>query len=512
MIDRRHFLTGGAAALGGAAFTLRAHGGPLQVADLAPSGLPWSGLATSLPEEHDYRPVVEGTLPKGLRGSLYRNGPGLFERGGERKRSVLDGDGMLQCFDFGDDGVRFRNRFTRTEKYREEEASGRYSYATWTTRAPGGRLANLFATSMGNQAGVSVYEKQGTLYAFDESSLPHAVDPDTLETRGLSRMGLPEGTSVVFAAHPKTDARTGEWVHFGLAYGRNVKAQITTFDASGRYVGHHEFALPRYTYVHDFFVTENHVVFNLHPAEISIFSFLTGGASLVGAMKWRPELGNQVAILRRDGQGDPVILEADAHWMWHTLNAYERGGEIVADFVGHDDATDFLGDDPALFAIMQGRRGQNSHGRLRRYVLDPAKRTLRLETLSDGNYEFPIVNPARACHENRFGYLARSAADASHPWWTQLVRFDVRSGAEEHYDFGAGRYCAEPIFAADPAATDAGGSADEAGWLLSQVFDANEGKSFLAVLRADRIADGPVALVRLRHHVPLSFHGTWSPA
>ena len=29
----------------------------------------------------DYAPEVEGAIPEGLRGSLYRNGPGRFERG-----------------------------------------------------------------------------------------------------------------------------------------------------------------------------------------------------------------------------------------------------------------------------------------------------------------------------------------------------------------------------------------------------------------------------------------------
>ena len=82
-------------------------------------------FATSLVDGHDYRPEVEGSLPAELRGSLFRNGPGLFERAGRRKRSLLDGDGMIQCFDFDGSGVRFRNRFTRTEKYVEEEDAKR---------------------------------------------------------------------------------------------------------------------------------------------------------------------------------------------------------------------------------------------------------------------------------------------------------------------------------------------------------------------------------------------------
>jgi carotenoid cleavage dioxygenase-like enzyme len=44
----------------------------------------------------DEAPVVEGNIPRELNGSLYRNGPGLFERGGLRKPHLLDGDGLVQ--------------------------------------------------------------------------------------------------------------------------------------------------------------------------------------------------------------------------------------------------------------------------------------------------------------------------------------------------------------------------------------------------------------------------------
>jgi all-trans-8'-apo-beta-carotenal 15,15'-oxygenase len=50
---------------------------------------------------------------------------------------------------------------------------------------------------------------------------------------------------------------------------------------------------------------------------------------------------------------------------------------------------------------------------------------------------------------------------------------------------------------------------DEPGWLLSELYDNRTKRSSLAVLRAERLADGPIATVHLRHHVPFSFHGWW---
>ncbi len=40
-------------------------------------------------------PQVEGTIPKELRGTLLRNGPGLFEIGNKRIAQPFDGDGMV---------------------------------------------------------------------------------------------------------------------------------------------------------------------------------------------------------------------------------------------------------------------------------------------------------------------------------------------------------------------------------------------------------------------------------
>jgi len=472
---------------------------------------PWLGLATSLLEEHDGVPEVEGRLPAALRGHLYRNGPGRFDRGGARKRCVLDGDGMVQHYAFDPDapgGVRYRNRYVRTAKWLEEEERGAYRYATWTTQAPGGIFANMFARRMANQAGVSVWPRGDALYAFDESAEAHELDPGTLATRGPSDLGAGEGRAV-FAAHPKRCARTGEWLHFGLEYGRELSVHLHCFAADGRPLWHREHVLPRYVYVHDWFVSERHLVLLLHPAEIAMAGFLLGRRSLAGSFRWRPEKGNVVLVFPRAATGEPVRIETEAAWMWHSLNAFDDGAELVCDFVGDDDPADFIGDDPALWALMEGRRGRSSRGStLRRYRIDPAAGTLRSDTLADGgSYEFPVVAPARSCRPHRYGYLAHGVSDD--PFWSRIVRVDTRTGGVEAFAFGERQWCGEPVFAPHP---EAAGQGDERGWLLTQVYDGDRRRSFLAILDAARLADGPVARVHHAHHVPLSFHGQWRPA
>ena len=63
-------------------------------------------LGTSEQGGRDEAPAIEGEVPRELNGSLYRNGPGLFERGGLRKPHLLDGDGLVQRLSFADGVVR----------------------------------------------------------------------------------------------------------------------------------------------------------------------------------------------------------------------------------------------------------------------------------------------------------------------------------------------------------------------------------------------------------------------
>eukprot|EP00966_Prymnesium_polylepis_P091471 2117166-Prymnesium_polylepis.1 len=55
----------------------------------------WTQAYTSADGEHEYEiSEIEGAIPSDLRGSVFRNGPGNFERGGRRFEHVLDGDGL----------------------------------------------------------------------------------------------------------------------------------------------------------------------------------------------------------------------------------------------------------------------------------------------------------------------------------------------------------------------------------------------------------------------------------
>jgi all-trans-8'-apo-beta-carotenal 15,15'-oxygenase len=187
--------------------------------------------------------------------------------------------------------------------------------------------------------------------------------------------------------------------------------------------------------------------------------------------------------------------------MWHALNAYENGGEIVADFVGYDAPDHFAPHDALFYRIMDGKLGvAREPGKLRRYRIDLQSGRLKEEILDPGAHEFPMTDPRVATRHHRVGYLAAGGLPGLP---SGIKRVEMESGRSSRFDFGETAVAGEPVFAPRP-----GGGTDD-GWLITQVLDGATGTAYFAVFDAAHVADGPVARLRLPHPLPISFHGWW---
>jgi len=227
-------------------------------------------------------------------------------------------------------------------------------------------------------------------------------------------------------------------------------------------------------------------------------------------MSWKPEKGNLILVFERGLSAKPVQFETEASWMWHSLNAYENGEEIIADFVGYQNPDHIIGEDPALIAIMSGRKGQyNYAGEIRRYVINLDKKKIRQEILDKGSYEFPLINLQHQCHKYRFGYFTKK--QKKEIYFTGIARIDMENLRSQSYDFGPGKFCSEPVFVPIPGYRYSPSTGKEPGWLLTEVYDSEKQKTLLAIFRADCISDGPLARAYLNQVIPLGFHGFWRP-
>ena len=216
-------------------------------------------------------------------------------------------------------------------------------------------------------------------------------------------------------------------------------------------------------------------------------------------------------VIPRDSQQPVKTFEAPAAWMWHSLNAYEREHEIVMDFAAFDHPDAVIGEDCQFNQIMRGvcvPRKNNAH--LRRYTLDLKTTQLHEDIVDKGDYEFPALNIFHTAREHRYGYFARCPRPEE-IFYGSVVRVDYQTGKIDEHDFGPGNYVGEPVFCTTPGYEYRLDKPDEPGYLLVQVAHGQTKTSSLAILRANALADGPVAWVRHPHHIPLSFHGAWAP-
>jgi len=466
-------------------------------------------LGQSLKDEREYEPSIEGRLPEEIDGTLYRNGPGLFDRNDYWKKHLLDGDGMLQAYRINNGKVHYRNKFVRTEKFQNEQAAGKYLYPTWSTLAPGLTLKNI-GGKIKSQAGVTVVVRNNRIFAFDDVGLPYEVDASSLDTLGEIQLGGKD-TLPSYNAHTIIDSKTNDWILFGQEYGKDTRIHTAIHGQDGKVKKHFVYKSPRYTFIHDFFATDRYVIFLLHALKFSPFKMLLGLRSLIDSYSWEPEIGNLVVVLEKENGNVVAELDAPPAFMWHSLNAYEQGDEIIADFVGYDIPDHFIGPQALFKTIMQQKPGVNeSNGKLRRYVINQNKRTLKEEIFDEGSHEFPIINERISCQKHRIGYYCKSSEGGV--LYDGLCSVDMSTGNSEHFSFGQNFLVGETVFVSKPGHDYCLDEVKEPGWLLTQVLDGKSEKSFLAVFASDAISDGPVAKIHLQHHVPISFHGCWNNA
>ncbi len=80
------------------------------------------------------RPLeVTGQLPDWLRGTLIRNGPGIFEAGPDRLRHWFDGLAVQHQFELGQGGVHYRSQPLQSPDFLEARRRGRIYYSNFAT-------------------------------------------------------------------------------------------------------------------------------------------------------------------------------------------------------------------------------------------------------------------------------------------------------------------------------------------------------------------------------------------
>lgn len=438
---------------------------------------------------------VIGTIPADLEGLYVRNGPN------PRQPTIgryhwFDGDGMLHALYFEGGKASYRNRWIRTEGFTRESEAGR---ALWKgvaeprTENPddGSRLR------LKDVANTDVKFHNGNLIAlWYLAGTPYRVDPLTLETIGPETWNDTRTSCV--SAHAKIDPLTGEFCFFD--YGPVPPyMQYGVVSADGKVTHLTDIDLPGARMPHDMAITENHSILMDLPLVVDAASRQAGRHRL----EFLKDTPARFGIVPRHGSA-VRWFEAEPCYIYHSINAWEEGDEIVMDVCR------FRPPGPPAIPLSGPLAAILNYLRLdafvHRYRFDLTTGQTREERLDDANTEFPMIDPSRFGRKNRYAYTVSINSDVT-MYFDGVVKHDLLTSTSTRYAFGAGRFGSEAPFA--PRRPQ---RSEDDGYLLSFVHDAATARSEVVVLDAADLEAGPVCRVLLPVGVPNSFHSCWVPA
>ncbi len=316
-----------------------------------------------------------------------------------------------------------------------------------------------------------------------------------LDTVGPCDLGATsEGYSA--NAHSVFDPHTRELHALGFLYGSD-RVQHIVMDGTGAVLRSTLIHVPGNPYMHDFALTEHHVVLFDGPVVFSPAHLATGIP-----FAWDHDRPARVGLMARTG-GGVRWFEVAPSLVGHTLNAYEDGTDVVVDLVRHPEGFDI-------------RNVGASRPTLDRWRIDPVRGRVREERLDDRVQEFPRIDPRRTGRPHRYGYTA--AVELYAPpvgpgdprpvegFSNALLKHDLLRGTTEAHEFGRFGAVGEGVFVAaeSPAAEDDG-------YVMAYVHDPERGAADLVILSARDFTGEPVARVHLPVRVPLGLHGNWVP-
>lgn len=450
---------------------------------------------------------VEGRLPEGLDGVFYRVGPDPQWPPLLGTDIYFNGDGMVSAFRFKDGHVDFKCRYVRTEKFVLENAARRALFGAY--RNPLSDDLVVQGKSRGT-ANTNVVFHAGQLLALKEDSLPIVLDPVSLETLGPTDFG---GTlrCPTFTAHPKFDPHTGELIAFGYDAAGVATPDVTyaIVGSEGRVRRQLSFQVPYSCMIHDFAVTRRYVVFPIVPLTSSQERLRRGASNFA----WDGSKEVYLGVLPREGDAAEIRwFRGPTQFVSHVMNAFDDGNRICLDVpVAQSNAFPFF---PDVFGAAFDPR--KADFRLHRWTLDLRAKGegYSCTTLSGVTGEFPRIDERYAMEPYRHGYMtvqdlskpydAARAGSITGMFWNSIGHVDHATNRTITDFAGPTSSFQEPTFVPKSATAREG-----EGYLLALANRYEQMRSDLILWDAQRIADGPIATIRLPLRLRNGLHGLW---
>lgn len=436
---------------------------------------------------------VAGKIPEELQGVFLRNGPAKQQRNGERYQHWFDGDGMVQKYTLSEQGIVHQGQFIHTAKYLKEQEAGKFLYNAAGTQFKNAKPSRNNDSS--NTANTALLPWDDEVLALWEGGSAYRLDVDSLQTKGL-KTWREDLKHMPFSAHPLVDTDGTLW-NFGLApyAGKDGMMFIYKISAKSGLEKVQPIKLPMAGFMHDFAITERHLVFYVPPYHYSA----AHGDTYVDRFAWSPDKGGKLLVVDKNDLTKQRWFDAPSGFIFHFGNAYQKGNDIVINACWYNDPgimqhgmSDMMGSgNPVEFA----------HAHASILKLNLATEKVELEQ-TDIGMEFPVFDERFGSQQATAIFAGGTSAQSSHRHIDRVMRWDVKSGKTDHFDFAEGVIAEEPLFVPRK-----GGNKEGEGYLINTFLDFNKRQTGITVFNSQAVADGPIVVAKMDRATPLGFHG-----
>ena len=461
--------------------------------------------------ENQPLPLSKGVSIQELNGTLFRNGPGILERDGQWLHHPFDGDGMITAIKFENGVASISNKFVRTKGYLEEEKQNKFIYrGVFGTQKKGGILNNFFDLKFKNIANTHVIKLGKNLLALWEAAGPHALDPDNLDTKGLTTLNGVLKPNEAFSAHPKIDLNSklsSELVvTFGVQAGPKSTIRLMEFSNSGNNSGEilsdRKDTFNGFSFLHDFAITTNWAIFLQNAIDFNPLPFVIGQRGAAQCLKSNPNKKSKFIIIPREsgiykGQ-KPRVIDAPKGFVFHHVNAFENNSQIVLESIFYDDfpsvgpSENFRDIDFAKYP----------EGKLKRSIIDLKNQTSEVITLSEQCCEFAMVNPTRLGLQSTFSWMACTERREGNAPLQAIKKFNSLTKEEIFWSAGSRSFVSEPVMS--PSKNP---SSEDDGFIFIIVWNGERRGSDLVILDAHNLQE--LSKYELPIAIPHGLHGSW---
>ncbi|GMS86076.1 hypothetical protein PENTCL1PPCAC_8251 [Pristionchus entomophagus] len=499
-------------------------------------------------------------IPAYLKGTMLRNGPGIFEWGDSEYKHWFDGDAYVQRYAFREGKMYYSARAIETTSYLKNKKANRIVVGAFGTAAfPDPcktifqRLASWFQPAeVTDNTSVAFQELGDSVYALTETPKMVPVSTENLDVGDTIHCSKDLFAVHTATAHCHYDSE-GNVYNMGSRFGKQTQYVIVKMTpkkevvASGEVpfdstmVASVDHAPEGPAYYHSFGMSENYFILMESPLRFNMLSMILNQffrtVSFQSVMGWKEDTDTTVTVVdKRTGKKLPVKMQSEPFFTFHHANSYERDGYLVLDYAKYkraenldalllenmrkpdffkkkdDDFTPYLHRMIVPLIVPEGAKSGDDlleslswAGGCKAELREDGSLWLTDARLSDYSVEFPRYNyDAFNTKHYRFCYgttVLRGDAEAKNG----IVKIDCGAKKTSIWTVdNDNQMTGEPIFVADPD-----GKNEDDGVLTVPVMTLDGSNPFVVVLRA--IDLGEIARFAIpTDRIPFGFHGHYT--